>query len=195
MNHLIMSTTNRRSRRTTVRNRPIAVAPTSPTKTEPTALAKGSSRVPTLGVESLTRAVDLTYQVERELRARPSSIDDLCGRLDAEPSRVSAAIRAMRLSGLDVVNIGSEDRPWWWVRPGDDCAAGVLVEAVLALISWRPLTMGELQDLTGARRNRISGAIVRLKERMRDRDEVNPPNILNLGSKSVARWYAGKGSE
>lgn len=162
-----MSTTRRRTA-TTARLRPVLA---TERQTTPAAFAKGSVRVPVIANEgmqqvtaSLTHEEPVQARVERLLRRSPASITELARQTRTEPEVVAACIRRARLAGGDVVNLGTLEAPAWFWRPGDEGATPDLVEAVAGLIAWRPLTLRQLVDATGARRNRISGALVRLRE-------------------------------
>lgn len=63
---------------------------------------------------------------------------------------------------------------------GDDGPTDELLEAVRACITDRERSFGELVELTGARPNRIKGALVRLQ-----RDEAR---VVNLGTETKALW-------
>lgn len=194
MHDMNMTNTTRRSGRTTRPATPHSMPRAKATTQPPQALAKGSARVPVMRtptVNEITHKLDVVAQVELACRARPQTIDRLVRKLEITPSQAESALRVLRLSDVEVLNIGTSDRSVWWIRPGDDAPAGKLLDAVMALIAWRPLTMPELMDLTGARRNRLSGVIVRIKERMVDVriPEGERPNIQNLGTPGRARWF------
>jgi biotin operon repressor len=70
----------------------------------------------------------------------------------------------------------------WWI--GDETTTDELIAKVHACVEDRPRTLAELEELIGAKRSRISGAIVRL--------QVNGFPIKNLGSKYRAVWWMDK---
>jgi hypothetical protein len=119
------------------------------------------------------------------LRVRPSTPEEIAELIGVELARANALVRAAR-AVRRVLNLGTEDRPIWFVPPGDITDKhGRLREAIAGLIAWRPLSEPELLDLTGARRNVVRGALERLKEASRE----GGPKILNLGSPGRARWF------
>ncbi len=67
------------------------------------------------------------------------------------------------------------------INVGDDATTPVLRVAVEAAIRDRPLYLQELVELTGARRNRISGVLAKLRE---------GGVAVNLGNRRAARWFA-----
>lgn len=96
----------------------------------------------------------------------------LAGALD-ELQAHSAAGRAY--------NLGSVERPRYvWVL-GDETSTTELIDAVRRCIRERPLELSELETATDARRNRLSGAIVRL--------QAFEEPIMNLGTQHRARWF------
>lgn len=76
----------------------------------------------------------------------------------------------------------SPDRGRWWL--GDETSTDELIYRVLQVISGpkhRARTLAQLEELIGASRSRISGAIVRL--------QVQGHQVQNLGSKYRALWW------
>jgi predicted Rossmann fold nucleotide-binding protein DprA/Smf involved in DNA uptake len=120
----------------------------------------------------------LAEKIEAALRDRPRTMMELALDTGATPKRVSNALRDLRGKAA---NVGSDTHPVWTWIIGDETTAAELSAQVLALVSLRPFTLQELVSATGARRNRISGALVRLVEAGR---------VENHGSATVARWYA-----
>lgn len=83
-----------------------------------------------------------------------------------------------------VYNIGTENHPrWCWVI-GDKSSPAELNEQVYRLTSAAPLTFNQLLAATGARRGRVSGAIVHMQ-----RDPKIAPRIENLGNGRVFVWF------
>ncbi len=68
------------------------------------------------------------------------------------------------------------------IKVGDETTTEILVEAVRQAITGRARTLQELIEVTGARRNRISGVLVRLQV-------ANPGIVKNLGTNARAIWY------
>jgi len=62
---------------------------------------------------------------------------------------------------------------------GDDGSTPDLIATVARVITRQPCTLVALGEITGARRNRLSGAIVKLQEQGR---------VVNLGNGSRAVW-------
>jgi len=68
---------------------------------------------------------------------------------------------------------------------GDAGPTQELMQVVLNLVSTRPFALQELVRTTGARRNRISGAIARMQR-------AGAP-IVNVGNGRIARWHLPQG--
>lgn len=66
-----------------------------------------------------------------------------------------------------------------WV--GDEGSTATLNAAVERLLRERPLSRAELVAMTGARTNRVAGAIVHLQR--------HGAPIVNLGTPRLGRWY------
>lgn len=130
-------------------------------------------------------APSLTERVEGALRTGVWSLDDLCREVRAPAGPVSAILKRAR-AARHVYNVGSEDRPrWTWIL-GDEVPTQTLYAKVERLVSEVPLEFEQLLKATGARRGRVSGAIVDLQKRY-GRDKV-----LNLGTPARARWFLPK---
>ena len=93
---------------------------------------------------------------------------------DAELARLS------RESAIH--NLGTPKRPLWCWRIGDETSTKELTDYIRQLISVRPMTLAELEDATGARRNRISGQLVDLRE-------MHGKKMQNLGTRARGLWW------
>lgn len=100
------------------------------------------------------------------------------GTRDVDPSRLPAIPALMP-------SYPPAKRSPYWV--GDDGPTDELKAAILRAIQANPngTTFQELLQLTGARGNRVSGAIVKLQR--------DGHRIKNLGDQRVARWWATSG--
>lgn len=127
-----------------------------------------------LDVPLPTRTV--AERVRAALRAKPSTLLELVLDVEVSSRAVSNALKEIRPQ-----NIGTDTHPIWTCPIGDETPAGELVEKIAQLTAIRPLTLAEIVAFTGARRNRVSGAIVRLGEARR---------IENHGAQNAARWYS-----
>lgn len=125
-------------------------------------------------------APPLPDRVEAALRAGIWSLDELCHEVRAPAGPVSAALKRAR-TARQVYNVGAEDRPRWTWVPGDAVETQALYAHVERLISERPFEFAELLAATGARRGRVSGAIVSFQHAGR--------RVLNLGTTAKARWF------
>lgn len=127
----------------------------------------------------LPPAADPATELQRLLRAAPMSVADAALALGIPVAHAAQAMRSLR-RGNHVVNVGSTDEPRWsWVL-GDECSTTDLTAKVEQLIRLRPMTLAELQAATGARRNRISGAIVLLRR--------HGVQVVNRGNGWRAVW-------
>lgn len=136
------------------------------------------------------RGDTLAARIETALRARPMTLSSVPGLGLSSDLSVAVGARAVRINPVlqalrddrKIYNIGSENHPiWTWIL-GDDDETGALIDYLEHLITIRPFTLRELIEVTGARRNRISGALVKL--------QVRGLKIENHGSTKVWRWYA-----
>jgi len=79
-----------------------------------------------------------------------------------------------------VVNLGTDTEPRWHWRIGDETPTDELGLEIERILRERPSTLQELITFSGARRNRISGVLVRL--------QVAGVPIVNLGDGRRAVW-------
>lgn len=83
-----------------------------------------------------------------------------------------------------VYNIGSANHPRWCWVVGDKSTPAELNAQVYRLTSASPLTFQQLEAATGARRGRVSGAIVAMQ-----RNPKIAKRIENLGNGRVFVWF------
>lgn len=141
-------------------------------------LARGTDDV-TEQARAAAATPPLADRIESALRAGLWSLDDLCREVRAPAGPVAKILKRAK-EARQVYNVGAEDRPvWTWVI-GDVADTQVLYAHVARLIEYRPFELAELQLATGARRGRVSGAIVSFQHGGR--------KVLNLGTQKHARW-------
>ncbi len=141
-------------------------------------LARGTREQPATPIR--TTALPLVAKVAALLRTEPLDTVGLTSKLGAPAARVRAALAQLREDKL-VYNVGSDIEPKWVHVLGDNGPAAELRARVLTLISIRPFSHRELVVVTGARDNRISGALADLREDRQTR-------VVNLGDGSRGRW-------
>ena len=113
----------------------------------------------------------------------PATVAELAQRLGAPAARVQRTVKKLRAAG-QLRNVGSPLEPVWWWAVGDDGETGELRDSVERLLSHRPMTLLEIVNATGARRNRISGVLVKL--------QVSGVPVRNLGDGQRAVWSVGR---
>jgi|SRR6185312_5207663 len=123
-------------------------------------------------------AQDLRGRIEELLSQRPRSQDEVATELSEPAGRVSEVFKELKPR---LKNLGTEDRPAWWLVPGNSVSTAELNEAVLALMSYRPVSFKELTDYTGAKSDRVAGAV---GIAVKTRSVVN----MNEGTPLPARW-------
>ncbi len=64
------------------------------------------------------------------------------------PSAVADALKQLRASKV-VVNVGSEDFPAWFLRPGDSADNVAWRRAIVRLLRWRSMSQAEIVRATG----------------------------------------------
>ena len=74
----------------------------------------------------------------------------------------------------------SVGRTWLWVI-GDKTTTRELNDHVARLITYTPMTFAQLLAATGARRGRVSGALVEVQKTRSD--------WKNLGDERTYRWF------
>lgn len=143
-------------------------------------LARGTDDVTDAARAAVAATPPLAERVERALRSGIWSLADLCHEVKAPPGPVGKALKRAR-EARQVFNVGSEDRPRWTWIPGDAVETQELYAHIERLITDRPFWFAELLDATGARRGRVSGAIVSFQHAGR--------KVMNLGTEARARWF------
>lgn len=120
-------------------------------------------------------------RVETVLRSAVLSPAELALAVGAPQAAVDAAVRS---HGRKITNVGIVGAPRLsWVA-GDDGPTPELIELIARLIAVRPLAFSELIQHTGARGNRISGAIVKLQQHPKIGHKV-----VNRGTAARALWF------
>jgi hypothetical protein len=159
---------------------PLVAVPHTPRMAKGTADVTRSAVIARLdgALETAALPRTLAEKIEASLREKPRTMMELALDVNATPKRISNVMRDLRTK---IANVGSETHPVWTWIIGDETTAAELAAQVAHLISLRPFTLQELITATGARRNRISGALVRL---------VEASKAENHGSATVARWYS-----
>ncbi len=165
-------------------------------------LARGTLEVPVNGAsppvhvgEDLPKpppVVDITPALEGVLRQRPCSAFEAALALGVKPNAVTAALRALAKAGR-ISNVGLDTEPRWsWVI-GDDTPTPELRAHLMSVLETgavlgRAFTLRELVEVTGARRNRITGALSYLGRTLK-------APIVNRGNGYRARWTLARPSE
>lgn len=122
-------------------------------------------------IESLLRDNGLVYE------------SAIAGKLGVSATKVTDEMRRLAREHK-IYNIGTEQHPrWCWVI-GDTSSPAELNEQVYRLTSAVPLTFEQLTAATGARRGRVSGAIVAMQ-----RNPKIAKRIENLGNGRVFVWF------
>lgn len=123
---------------------------------------------------------ELADRLAEILKVSPQDVASAIRSTNAPAARVKACMDLMR-AGRKIHNIGSEVEPRWQHVIGDQGTPEELRACVQRLITLRPMTHRELVTFTGARENRISGALADLREAPGTR-------VCNLGDSVRARW-------
>lgn len=137
--------------------------------TEKARAATAQHRAPALQKPPEAPRETLTQAVERILREKPRSTLDIIEATGAAASVVTELRRQLH-AARKIYNVGTDDRPQWFWRVGDDAPVAELNEAVATLLRIRPFARQELIEATGAREGRVDGAIGYWRKRMEERD-------------------------
>lgn len=126
--------------------------------------------------------VTLQTQIEQALRGEhaPMSMTALAKEIGVGVGKVAACMRELKRKGC-VYNLGTEDHPCWIWVVGDKTATRELNDHVARLITYTPMTFAQLLAATGARRGRVSGALVEVQKTRSD--------WKNLGDDRTYRWF------
>jgi hypothetical protein len=150
-------------------------------------LAKGTADVQKAAAQAVAvvQSESLESQIRRALMSvdAPMTMPVLCKAVGASAGRVSATMREMRRANK-VYNMGTEDHPRWIAVIGDNTPTTELNAWVKRLVSLAPFTFAGLLAATGARRGRVSGAIVQLQ-----RDPKTRRDLQNLGNDRTYVWF------
>lgn len=145
------------------------------------ALARGTGDVTEVAAQARAAGGgSLPERIEATLRERPMDIAELTRVLGAPAGRVSAQLKRLR-AGRHVRNVGTSTDPRWAWVVGDSGPTVDLMSVVEGLLRARPMTLRELERATGARRNRLSGVLWRLRRDGR---------VVNKGNGQTALWGA-----
>lgn len=120
------------------------------------------------------------------IRARLAELDSEAAKMEAEATKLATELQARLARGTkrDIKPMHVNDVPAVHAQSfhiGDDTDAATLNETVKRCIAERPRTRQEIIELTGARPNRVNGALIAL--------QVAGYPIKNLGNKYRAVWY------
>lgn len=147
------------------------------------AIAKGTSDVAAEARAAVAEVAEqkMPDQIRAAMLAHgPLSLVDLSKVLNQPAERVRRAAKVLRASRR-LRNIGTDVSPVWWWAVGDEGETAELRESVAKLLRYRPMTLQEIVEATGARRNRISGVLVKL--------QVRGFPVQNLGDGQRAVWF------
>lgn len=148
-------------------------------------LARGTGDVQVQAAEAVraVRAETIADRIAAVLAGpdAPMTFTALVRAVRASAGKVSIAMRAMRKANR-VYNLGTEDHPSWIWIIGDEGTTAELNAHVLRLIMLQPMTMAQLMAATGARRGRVSGALV-------DMQKNHAGRWQNLGDNRTYRWF------
>lgn len=138
------------------------------------------------GTRDLTAAVrplSLPEQVAQLLAHEPLDTAAVAERLGVPAGRVQTIIRKLIGDGA-VHNVGTDVEPLWFHVIGDDGPSDELKATILRLMqaACRAFTHRELVVITGARENRISGILAKLKDDPKTK-------VVNLGTGARGRWF------
>jgi hypothetical protein len=95
----------------------------------------------------------------------PMSTLDLAGYLEIQQSKLTPVLKALQSNAraFDVSPVGAR-APLWLGVIGDTATTPELYALIYRLLQIRPWAFSELMQVTGARRGRVSGAIVELQK-------------------------------
>lgn len=113
----------------------------------------------------------------------PFTFGALCKAVDAKPGSVVNCMRELKREHA-VYNLGTEDHPRWIGVIGDKTSTAELNAWVRRLVELAPLSFAQLLAATGARRGRVSGAIVQLQ-----RNPQTRKLLQNLGDDRTYVWF------
>ena len=150
-------------------------------------LARGTGDIAAQAAQAVEAAKPQTLE-QRIMTAllgdnAPFSFPALCKMVESTPGRVSSCMRELRKAGR-VYNMGTEDHPRWIGVIGDKTSTPELNDWVKRLVSLAPMSFAQLLAATGARRGRVSGAIVQLQRNPQTRKALQ-----NLGDDRTFVWF------
>jgi len=101
-------------------------------------------------------------RVKVALEAKFLDTVGLARTLAEAPELVASSLKELQASGK-VANVGSEDLPMWFWRPGTDIDHQGLIELIKRLISHIPLSASVILRATGATRRQVDAALVDIR--------------------------------
>lgn len=129
--------------------------------------------------------------VERVLDAlvgpdAPMSTEDLASYLETDQKKVAKEVASLveESKVFNVAPVGIREELWIGVV-GDATPTPELNAHVFRLLMLRPFAFSELMQVTGARRGRVSGAIVELQKGHGPKGY----ELRNVGSATAFRWH------
>lgn len=130
-------------------------------------------------VRSVTaKPMTLAGKIEAALRTKPRTFDQLV-KIAGEPAgRISNEMKKAR---ANLRNLGTNTDPVYVWYIGDDGETAELKTLVCEILRVKAMTLRELELITGAGRNRISGVLVKL--------QVAGVPVENLGNRQRAVWH------
>lgn len=106
--------------------------------------------------------VDINERVRLSLGTDSKNNKMLALELKVSEDKVKAQLQELRTQ-RKVFNIGFDDDQRWVWRVGDDVDGPVLRAAIKHLIAVRPMTLRDLVNATGTRREKVSGHMIEIQ--------------------------------
>lgn len=141
-------------------------------------LGRGTGDVTEAARAAVAVVTDPRERTRQALRDRVATVEHVASALEVTEPQARALVAEL---GDEVYNLATDAAPRWVLQIGDETDTETLCEAVRRVLRERPLEQREIIAATGARRNRVSGAIVKL--------QAQSEPIWNLGEKNKARWF------
>jgi hypothetical protein len=124
----------------------------------------------------------LSERLEAALRERPRTIRELAMHLNERGEKITPLLQELK-EQEKVCNVGVAEVPAWFWRIGEKATVDELREAILRLLTWRPLFHSEIISATGAGEKRVTNELHTLFNRWHA--------VQNLGSpKKRLYWRA-----
>ena len=106
--------------------------------------------------------VDVNERIRLGLETESKNNKTLAAELKMSEDKVKTLMQDLRAQGK-VFNMGFDDDQRWVWRVGDDAPGPVLRAAIRQLITERPMTLRDLCNATGARRQKVSGHMIEIQ--------------------------------